>query len=351
MIYKTLLTCALIFGTSAFANSPDTSSSYQLAPTDFSELIGWSNRQALATRPTLLNSCKKITPKALAASPLPMGSFAQWKTICNKLAEINPKEVKQFFESHFNVYQVSPESKGLFTGYYSPVYNGRLQKEPGFEVPLLKKPTNTHPVKINDTRRIIEEKIRSGMVSPDHVVAWIKSPIDKFFLQVQGSGNIQLKNGNILHVAYAGDNAKPYVAIGKILKNSGALEKVTMRSVKNWLRQNPEEQQPLFNKNPRYIFFRKSNVGAVTAQGVPASPQRTLAVDPSYIPYGTPVWLDTTLSLSRRPYYQMMVAQDTGSAIKGPVRGDIYMGVGEHAATLAGPQQAAGSLYVMLPKP
>ena len=281
-----------------------------------------------------------------------MGSYNQWKSLCGQLVQLEDKSLKAFFEGHFKVYRVDSTSRGLFTGYYSPVYEGRLNKEPGFEVPLLKMPDGRpgNPLKQDDTRTDIEQKVSDGKIRADQVLVWIKDPKDKFFLQIQGSGNIQLKDGSMLHAAYGGNNGQKYVAIGRVLKDRGELDKVSMATIRAWLEAHPEEQQALFNQNPRYIFFRKASVGAVTAQGVPATAHRTMAVDPAYIPYGTPLWVDTELTVSQQPYRQMMVAQDTGSAIKGAVRGDIYMGVGPEAAALAGPQQSSGKLYVIVPK-
>ena len=324
-----------------------------LYPSSFTELNGWNNEQAKAVKPTLLNSCQKLSPKALADSPLPSGTYKEWRTICRQLSGEHDDNLKKFFEKHFSVYQIDTKKKGLFTGYYSPIYEGRLQKEPGFEIPLLKYPARQgiRGIQVNDTRRIIEQKIRAGKIKSDQVLVWIKSPVDKFFLQIQGSGNIRLKDGKILHAAYGGNNKQPYLAIGRVLKQKGELDEVSMETIRDWLAANPEKQQALFNQNPRYIFFRKGQAEAITAQGIPATPYRTMAVDPRYIPYGTPLWVDTELTLTKEPYRQMMVAQDTGSAIKGTVRGDIYMGAGEDAAALAGPQQAAGKLYVFLPKP
>ncbi len=359
----TLLICGCTPSLSHSLNAP-------LQPASFRDFEDWDNGQAEAVQPALLNSCQKLDRRRFDGHSQ-WGSYRQWQSLCGELSTIDSSNLKTFFEERFKVYRVAPEQPGLFTGYFSPVYEGRLQKEPGFEVPLLKKPKdlvkvspsdfgNTGPALVGklkdsslkpyDTRATIEQKIKNGQINHNQVLVWLKNSKDKFFLQIQGSGNIQLKDGSILHAAYAGNNGHSYVAIGRILKKRGDLKEVTMGTIEAWLDANPDKQQALFNQNPRYIFFRKANVGAVTAQGVPAIAHRTLAVDPDYIPYGVPVWLETRLTESEQPYRKMMVAQDTGSAIKGPVRGDIYMGVGPEAQKLAGPQQSPGKLYVLVPK-
>ena len=197
-----------------------------------------------------------------------------------------------------------------------------------------------------DDRQAIEQ----SNPDKDDVLLWLKDPVDKFFLQVQGSGNIELPKGEIKHVGYAGNNGHNYVPIGSILKQAGELTDVSMQSIRQWLKDNPSKREWLFNKNPRYIFFTFTDQGAITATGAPAVAMRTLAVDPATVPLNLPVWVDTTLTATDAPFQQLMMAQDTGSAIKGTVRGDIYMGMGKEAAKLAGEQQSAGKLYVLTPR-
>ncbi len=315
-------------------------------PARFSDLKGWDNQHIIETRPAINNSCQKLNRENYSGN-LPLGSYSQWQKVCQQLTRIDDSQLKSFFEKHFNVVQIAPDRKGLFTGYYTPVYEGRRHKEPGFETPLLKLPDGNLR---NKSRAEIEQYIHSGKVSDHQVLVWLKNPVDVFFLQIQGSGNIRLKDGSLLYAGYAGNNGGKYVAIGRVLRDRGDLGTVSTGSIKQWLADNPEKQQWLFNQNPRYIFFKENPSGAITAQRVAATTQRTLAVDPNFIPYGSLLWVDTKLTINQQPYRQLMVAQDTGSAIKGIVRGDIYMGVGKQAAALAGPQQAPGKLYALVPK-
>ncbi|WP_330927413.1 murein transglycosylase A [Candidatus Sororendozoicomonas aggregata] len=317
-----------------------------LEPAGFSDLKGWDNQHIVEARSAINNSCQKLDRKNYSAN-LPLGSYSKWQKVCQQLARVDDSQLTSFFEKHFNVVQIAPDKAGLFTGYFSPVYEGRRHKEPGFETPLLKLPDGDLR---NKSRAEIAQYIDSGKVSADQVLVWLKSPVDRFFLQIQGSGTIELKDGSHLYAGYAGNNGGKYVAIGRALKDRGDLKTVSMATIKQWLADNPEKQQSLFNENPRYIFFKETSTGAITAQGVPATAHHTLAVDSSFIPYGSLLWVDTTLTINQKPYRQLMVAQDTGSAIKGVARGDIYMGVGEQAGTLAGAQQAPGKLYALVPK-
>ncbi|MDP0562677.1 MAG: MltA domain-containing protein [Candidatus Endonucleobacter sp. (ex Gigantidas childressi)] len=348
-MHNMLITTIAFFLSSCILSFSYASDSFVSA--SFDDLKGWGAEQGVAVRPVLLNSCQKLR-RSNFDGRTSFGSYKQWKDLCYQLSRINDSEVKEFFEKNFTVYRVAPGSSGLFTGYYSPVYEGRLTTEPGFEVPLLKVPNlqRRGGFKKSDSRAVIEQKIKDGKIKSSQVLVWIKSSVDKFFLQIQGSGQIRLKDGTILYVGYAGNNGQRYVSIGRVLKERGELEKVSMSTIRGWLESNLGKQQALFNENPRYIFFGKTKHGAITAQGVPATAYRTMAVDPKFIPYGTPLWVDTELTASKQSFKQMMVAQDTGSAIKGAVRGDIYMGTGMHAEKLAGEQQAPGKLYIIVPK-
>ncbi|USE37758.1 murein transglycosylase A [Endozoicomonas sp. SCSIO W0465] len=335
-------------------------------PLTFSDLEGWNQEQAIAVRPALLNSCKHLN-RSVLTDRNPWGNYQQWQLLCKELMQTPDRQLKAFFEQNFTPVQVSPQKKGLFTAYYSPVIPGSLAPSEDYSIPLLKLPHDLVKVRLADfglSGQGLVGRVEKGFLKPygsraeidqqtaktSDVLIWLSNPVDKFFLQVQGSGNVELPDGKIIHVGYAGNNGHQYVAIGKILKQKGELEDVSMQTIRSWLEKNPDKREWLLNQNPRYIFFSFSDEGAITAQGVPATTRRTLAVDPSYIPLGLPVWLDTRLTATGEKFQQLMVAQDTGSAIKGPVRGDIYMGIGNDAALIAGPQQEPGKLYVLIPR-
>lgn len=335
-------------------------------PVKFSELAGWSQEQAIAVRPVLANSCQHLN-RSVLTDKSPWGDYQQWQSLCKELVQTPDRQLKAFFEQNFTPVQIAPQDKGLFTAYYSPVISGSLTFSEEYSIPLLKLPHDLVKVRLADfglSGQGLVGRVEKGFLKPyssraeinqqspkaSDVLLWLKSPVDKFFLQVQGSGSIELPDGKIIHVGYAGNNGHDYVAIGKVLKQKGELEDVSMQTIQAWLERNPGKREWLLYQNPRYIFFSFSDEGAITAQGVSASTRRTLAVDPAYIPLGIPVWLDTSLTATGERFQQMMVAQDTGNAIKGPARGDIYMGLGKDAALLAGPQQASGKLYVLIPR-
>lgn len=332
----------------------------------FSELDGWSLDQAIAVKPALMKSCRRLNRSVLTRDS-PWGSHELWESLCKELRQTPDRQLKDFFEQNFSPVRVAPHKKGLFTAYYSPVIAGSLTPSDTYTVPLLKLPQDLVNVCLSDfglAKQRLVGKVEKGYLKPypsraqierqktykSDVLLWLNNSADKFFLQVQGSGNVQLPDGKIMHVSYAGNNGHTYVPIGRILLQQGELVDVSMQTLRDWLEKNPGRSQWLMNQNPRYIFFDFAREGAITSQGVPATSQRTLAVDPQHVPLGLPVWLDTRLSATGERFQRLMVAQDTGSAIKGPARGDIYMGFGKEAALLAGPQQEPGKLYVLIPR-
>lgn len=335
-------------------------------PVKFSELDGWNLNQAIAVKPALMNSCRQLNRSLLTETSL-WGSYEQWQTLCKELRQTPDRQLKDFFEQNFTPVRIAPQEKGLFTAYYSPLIAGSLTPSDEYTIPLLKVPQDLVNVRLSDfglPKQRLVGKVEKGYLKPygsraqierqkpdnNDVLLWLNNSTDKFFLQVQGSGSVQLPDGKIIHVGYAGNNGHNYVPIGRVLRQKGELADVSMQTIRDWLEKNPDRRQWLMNQNPRYIFFDFTDEGAITAQGVPATSERTLAVDPRYVPLGMPVWLDTRLTANGERFVRLMVAQDTGTAIKGPARGDIYMGLGKEAALLAGPQQEPGKLYVLVPR-
>ena len=185
-------------------------------------------------------------------------------------------------------------------------------------------------------------------------LVWVDDPVDAFFLQIQGSGLIRLPSGKILRVGYAGKNGQPYFAIGRDLVARGALttENVSLQTIRAWLAANPAEAQAVMNKNQSYVFFRAiTGAGPIGAQGVPLTAGHSLAVDRRYIPLGAPLWLDTADPLvPGAPLRRLVIAQDTGGAIKGVVRGDFFWGSGDRARNGAGKMKEPGRFYILLPR-
>ncbi|MGB1271482.1 MAG: murein transglycosylase A, partial [Endozoicomonas sp.] len=284
----------------------------------FKDLKGWSEHQAEAIKPTLLNSCKQLNPSVLTDKS-PWGEYSQWQSLCKELAQTPSRQLKFFFEQNFIPMRVKPDKDSLYTAYYSPVIQGSRTASKDYPVPLLKLPDDLVKVRLSDfglSGKGLVGRVEDGYLKPyssraqinhqnpkpDQVLLWLKNPVEKFFLQVQGSGNIHLKNGELIHVGYAGNNGHDYVSIGKLLKQKGELNEVSMETIQQWLKENPDQREWLLEQNPRYIFFSFSEEGAITSQGVPAMAWRTLAVDPSVIALGMPVWLETTLTATGEPF-------------------------------------------------
>ena len=259
--------------------------------------------------------------------------------------------VRQFFETYFLPYQVSNNGSrdGLITGYYEPLLLGSRTPSERFRYPIYKQP---HPTMAYFSREEIDGT--AGMLL-GYELLWVDDLVDLFFLHIQGSGRVALESGEVVRVGYAGQNGHPYVAIGKLLIEEGELirEEVNLPAIKSWLRRNPTKTATLLNRNPSYVYFRELPSGLdgpIGALGVPLTAGRSIAVDPSFIPLGAPVFLDTTWPASPTPLQRLTVAQDKGGAIKGAVRADLFWGFGPEAETYAGHMKEVGRLWVLLPR-
>jgi membrane-bound lytic murein transglycosylase A len=269
------------------------------------------------------------------------------------------------------------DADGLFTGYYEPELVGSRRRSAAFPIPLYRRPPDLVIADLADFRADLKAerlvgRIVDGRLEPYHrhadidagVLAgrglellWLADPIDAFFLQVQGSGRVNLAEGGSVRVGYAANNGHPYTTIGRILVERGEMTKeaATMQTVRQWLRDQPDQATAVMQANARYIFFREvEGDGPIGSLGVALTPGRSLAIDASLLPLGAPMWVDTTYPAGTpeagRPLRRLMVAQDTGGAIKGAVRGDIYWGSGEAALEYAGPMKQRGRYYLLLPK-
>ena len=302
------------------------------------------------------------------------GSRKDWQPLCREALKIsagNRPSVQRFLQSMFQPVEVTAGSS-LFTGYFEPEIEGARRKKPGFAVPLYRKPRDlvktrtkggwgrktSSGIRAYFTRKQIEQGALRG-----HGLefVWLKDPADAFFLHIQGSGRIKLDDGSVIRAGFAAKNGRPYTPIGKVLIDRGAIarEKMSMQAIRAWLLLNPGKMQDLFWKNQSFIFFREVKIkdprlGPPGAQGVELAPGHSLAVDRRFIAYGTPLWLETRTPTGAggalEPFRTMMVAQDTGTAIKGAVRGDVFFGSGEAAGQAAGLMQSPGRLVLLLPK-
>jgi membrane-bound lytic murein transglycosylase A len=350
-----LASCSGVKRPAPFVAAPEAASETALAPVQFTDLPGWSEDSTAQVWPVLKQNCT-----ALKNRP-------EWREACaaasalDALSDEKPsdEQAKEFFSTWFTPWRVrnaDGNTSGLITGYYEPVLLGSRTRKPGFTVPLHGLPKNYSRDALGFTRA--ELLNGNGALSlRGRELAWVNDAVDAFFLQVQGSGRIQLEDGTQLRLGYAGSNGHPYRSIGKALVERGemTLDQASMQSIKRWAQANPEQLPGLLAENPSYIFFRElpaasAGVGPIGSLGVPLTAERSIAVDPRSIALGTPVFLSTTQPLSGQPLQRLVVAQDTGSAIKGAVRADFFWGSGAPAGELAGRMKQSVEMWVLLPK-
>lgn len=340
-------------------------------PVRWSALDGWAGDRHAEAWPALIETCKKLPTRDAA-----------WDEICRDVEVLPTPDdtaARVFFESRFAPHIVvgkRGKKKGLITGYYEPVLDGSLEHTERFRYPLYARPPNLLTVELGavypelrgrpvrgrlDGTRVIpyfsRAEINEGS-SPiaGHELAWVDDAVGLFFLHIQGSGRIRLPNGETLAVGYADQNGHPYVSIGKRLLEMEQLkqEEVNLFAIRNWIAAHPDEAETLLNSNPSYIFFTTRDPGLpgpIGSLNVPLTAERSIAVDPKYILLGLPVWLDTTRPDTEDTYRRLVFAQDTGGAIKGAVRADVFFGQGQEAEHLAGTMNQKGRLFVLLPAP
>lgn len=325
-------------------------SSFELEPVSFQELPGWHEDKILEALPALKRSCGCLLKSSKASSP-------SLKEFCQVLTEPRKKtwkekELRALMQKHLQPHRVSYQGKteGLFTGYYEPLLKGSKKRHGPYTVPLYRCPPGD--LRTAYTR----SEIVGGALSKKKLeIVWVDDPVAAFFLQVQGSGTVQLKEGGVLRLGYGGTNGKAYFPIGKALVDKGILtvEKTTLQSIRKWLKTHPKEAESVMSLNPSYVFFkeRESKEGAIGSQGVPLTAQRSLAVDPSYVSLGTVMWVDINHpDPKEKPLRRLMVSQDTGGAIKGGIRGDFFWGFGTTAEKFAGIMKSAGHYFLLLPR-
>lgn len=333
------------------------------------QLEGWRNDQHAESWPALLRSCSKLA------------GDLEWTAICRAAGEMNGPsdgQAREFFERWFVPHEINGTdgtNTGLITGYYEPLLSGSRQYTEQYRYPVYGRPDDLIVVELADVYPDLKGKRLRGRLVGNRLVPyynrasldgdpellrgqellWVDDPVALFFLHVQGSGRVALPDGRILGVGYADQNGHPYHSIGRKLVTMGELRKedVNLFSIREWLRSNPSRIDALLGSNPSYVFFSERPVtgeGPYGSLNVPLVAERSIAVDPAVIPLGLPVWLETTLPDSGETYNRVMLAQDTGGAIKGPVRADVFWGLGDRAEHMAGLMKQPGRLYVLLPR-
>lgn len=317
-------------------------------PIAFHQLPGWKKQQHDKALSAFKRSCHLLQPKGLVAV-----KAARWQGICRESKTFpDTGDARRFFERHFQPYlwQDSPANTtgqpGLVTGYYVPELHGSYHKEGRFQWPIYRVPEDFDTPYL--TRREIEEGALAGKGLE---LVWLDDPVMRFFLHVQGSGFVRLPDGSRKKLQFAAKNGLPYRSIGKYLLNKNKLApgQVSLQTIRQYLYDHPQEQSSVFNHNPSYIFFSLEEADTMPkgAAGVPLTPHHSLAIDPDILPYGLPVYLADVESQQQE---FLLITQDTGSAIKGPRRADIFMGLGKQAEELAGTLASPARWYVLLPR-
>ncbi|MDR7100991.1 MltA domain-containing protein [Croceicoccus sp. BE223] len=330
-----------------------------LTPGPAVSALGLSREDAEAARQSFIESC----PKLLARSD-GSGIAADWTGACRAASQW-AADPAGFFDAWFETARVGTGSAFL-TGYYEPQIAGVRVRQPGYDVPVYAMPTDFVPdpsytgTGKAPTGRIDAEgtfvpyyeraEIVAGAIgNKAPIIGWAKDPVDFFFLQIQGSGQLVAPDGNVVRIGYAGQNGREYVAIGKILRERGVFQpgEATMQKIVDWLHANPAQADEVMNQNKSWIFFRElTGDGPVGALGVPVRPHASVAADPRFVPLGAPVWIDAAHDEADG----LWIAQDTGGAIKGANRFDTFWGAGPDAARIAGGMSSDARAYVLLPK-
>jgi membrane-bound lytic murein transglycosylase A len=344
------------------------------------ELPGFASDRVSEAWPALRVGCRALLSSARTAP--------RWRKPCEAAEAIDGRDetaVRAFLAAHFSPYAVAfPDGRrdGLVTGYYEPNLEGSRERTSRFGVPLYAVPDDLlvvdlaelHPELANrrvrarlEGRRVVpywsRRDIERGMTPlADKALAYVADPLDAFFLQIQGSGRIGLADGSVIRLGYADQNGHPYRAIANVLIARGelTLEQASMQAIRDWARANPDRLSALLDENPSYVFFREIPPpaqgtldamidGPLGSLGVPLLARRTIAVDSRAIPLGTPMWLATRQPSSGAPVERLVLAQDTGGAIRGAVRADLFWGAGDEAAQNAGRMREPGRLWILWP--
>jgi membrane-bound lytic murein transglycosylase A len=376
---------ALLFG----CGKPDNiQPQVDFEPIPYEKLEGWQNDNPLAAVVAFGRSCEKLLRRpgqSKIGKHDIYGAMDDWRLVCEAADELSdtssPEEARRFFEAWFQPFAITSDGdeQGLFTGYYEPLLEGSKSRNGAYAVPLHLPPGDLVKVDLGKFDPDLEGRSIRGRIegqefipyhSRDDIVkgalaerdlefVWVDDEIEKFFLQIQGSGQVRLDDGTVIRVGYADQNGLPYRAIGRDLIEIGALtpENVSLQSIRKWLEENPNRAREIMARNKSYIFFRENidldpTDGPLGAQSVPLTTGRSLAVDPRHIPLGSPVWLETEAPWpgGAGPLRRLMIAQDTGGAIKGAVRGDVFWGAGERAEAIAGHMKSKGRYFVLVPR-
>ncbi len=358
-------------------------------PATYDDLEGWAQDDLVTAFAAFTKSCEKLMtiPANRQVGPEKVGIFvSDWLPTCSAAREFDATIGKRpdsyglhrFFETYLQPVMVTSGSrKSLFTGYYEPEISASLSCNENYAVPVYRRPEDLVTANLGQFQGDLAGQSLVGQVIDNRFVpyatrrdvyegalankglelACAADPVDVFFLEIQGSGRLMLDDGGLMRVGYDGKNGHAYTSIGRELVERGemSIDQVSLQSIRIWLADHPDQARDILEANRSYVFFRELETDSpIGAQGVELTPGRSLAIDRAFIPLGAPVWLQTSLpTLNNKPdetpFHRLMVAQDTGGAIKGAVRGDVFWGAGLEAEEIAGHMAQAGSYYLLLP--
>lgn len=325
-------------------------------PPEFRILTGWSHDNHAEAIPALLRTCRYLQSLGGKHAIGPGGRggrVSDWQPVCAAAQTLRPGDgaaARHFFEQWFAPVPLNggPGQEGLFTGYYECEMNGSWTRTERFTVPIYRMPPrNGHPL---PSRAEIARGVLAGQGLE---LLWVDDPIEAFIMEIQGSGRVQMPDGSLVGLNYAGQNGQKYFPIGRYLVEHGIAtpEQMNMHVIRSWLRQHPDQAQQVMNLNPSAVFFKVRQATDPRGATTELTAHRSLAVDPAYVPLGVPVWLDIhDAPVPGGVLRTLVMAQDTGGAIKGPIRGDYFWGHGDDAAYAAGVMKAHGHYYMLVPR-
>jgi len=356
----------------------------QYLPLAWADVKGWGADDHLAAYKTFRASCRSINAQNGAAEPKALGaSLSEPCRVAKTLDLTDDAKAKTFFEENFAPLRISRlgEPDGFVTGYYEPVLEGSRTQTDVYNVPVYRRPSNLFvrgykqdsislpnkgPVYRKIGRRKLVPYYDRGEIEDGKIagrgleIAWLKDPTDLLFAQIQGSARIKFEDGSTVRLNYDAYNGYPYTAVGRILIERGIIpkEEMSMQKIREWMAQNPDGAKELRRQNRAYIFFREVNLSdkdeAIGAQGIPLTAGRSIAVDKSLHVYGTPFFIEGELPIeserAKTPFHRLMIAQDTGSAIIGPARADLFFGAGQEAGRISGRLRHPMHFVMLIPK-
>lgn len=360
----------------------------KFVPVTYDALPGWRSDDMASVWKAFINNCKGLMRPVAGGLTMPARATPRaWQPVCAAALQqglnersANGAAVRQFLEQHLQPWRVmdaaGKPAQNTVTGYYEPLVRASRQRQGAYQWPLYEAPADLLTIDLGavypelagkrirgklDGKRVVPYDTRAEIAAnPDRqppAIVWVDDPVEAFFLQIQGSGRARLPDGSMTRLAYADHNGRPYASIGQWLVNQGelTLAQASMANIKAWAQRNPQRVQEMLNANSAMVFFREEPIvdpelGPKGAYSIPLIAQRSIAVDPTFVPLGSPVFLATTMPSSSEPLRRLVFAQDTGAAIKGAARADFYWGFGDEAGALAGRMKQRGDMWILWPK-